>query len=312
MFAAAAVIVLGYVVPHLVRVREVTVESRVSDRFSEALRLVEVGAPEPHSGSSAAMIHMSGKQRTEALAMIRPTAPSAARVNARELAASRAACAAEISRRAAASRRRMVVLGVLTLATVVVGILGATATIHAGFVLIPAVLLSAAGYLNVQAEKARRVADSRTRSQMHRLDQRLRLFGSGEMPPAEPAPVRKSFDEILAGGAHAPKVLPDSEPRHVRTAVPVDERSAQERAESRREVREATPWTPAAVPVPTYTLKQDAPRRAVPPIQSDVVETNAAVPERPTHAVAARRDEQAGPALAAVDTVLARRRAAGM
>lgn len=320
MFVATAVIVLGYVVPHLVRAREVTVDSRVNDRFSEALRLVEVGIPEQRAGSSTAMIHTSGKKRTEALAMIRPTAPHAARVNARELAASRAACAAEISRRDAASRRRMVVMGVLALATAAVGILGATAVIHAAFVAIPAVLLASAGYLSVRAEKARRVADARTRSQMHRLDQRLRLFRSEESAPAEPLPARQTFDEVLAGGAHAPTVLPDSEPRHARTivpedehiTVPVDERTPHERAESRREVREATAWTPAPVPVPTYTLKQDAPRRAVPPVVTEAPEDGTLVPERPTHAVTARRDADSDSAFTAVDTVLARRRASGM
>lgn len=320
MLLAIAVIVLGYVVPHLVRARGVKVDSRVNDRFSQALRLVEVNPPEAHSGSSA-MIHASGKQRTEALAMIRPTAPHASRVNARELAASRAACAAEISRRGAAARRRIVALGVLLTATIVLAVLGATSIVHAAYVAIPATLLAGAGYLTVGAEKQRRVADTRSRSQMHRLDQRLRLFRSQQSAEAEPAPAPISFEEILTGGAHAPKVLPDAEPRHARETVetelveaePVsDERTAEERAESRRSAREATPWTPSKVPAPAYTLKQEAPKRSVPPVEAGVDAESAQVasPERPTHVTAARRGEEHEAAVTSVDTVLARRRAA--
>lgn len=251
--------------------------------------------------------------------MIRPTAPNAARVNARELAASRAASAAEISKRAAAARRRNVVLGLLAVVTLVVGILGATPVLHAAFTAIPAVLLAGAGYLSVQAEKQRRAADARARSQMHRLDQRLQLFRSEEAEVAEAPGPKLSFDEILTGGAHAPKVLPDEEPRHARVAAaaPVDERSAEERAESRRAVREAASWTPAPVPVPTYTLKQEAPKRAVVPMEVEVLEdaeaaASVASPERPTHVVAARRSEEPEAAPASVDSFLARRRAAGM
>jgi hypothetical protein len=52
--------------------------------------------------------------------MIRPTTPVANRVNARELAAARAARAAEISRRAAAARRRMTLAIALALVTAAV------------------------------------------------------------------------------------------------------------------------------------------------------------------------------------------------
>lgn len=245
--------------------------------------------------------------------MIRPTVPNAARVNARELAASRAACAAEISRRAAAARRRNMVLAVLAVAAIGVGLLGGLSVIHLAWTLIPVALLGGAGYLSVQAEKQRRVADARSRSQMHRLDQRLQLFRTDEADVVVEPVQKVPFDDLLTGGAHAPKVLPDEEPRHARETVPVDARSVEERAESRRAVREAASWTPAPVPVPTYTLKQEAPKRAVAAVEAEAAEESRALsPERPTHVVGARHDEEAFEPATSVDSFLERRRAAGM
>lgn len=250
--------------------------------------------------------------------MIRPTVPSAERINARELAASRAQYAAEISRRAAASRRGLSVLGALAAFTVVVLALGLWGPISWAWTLLPGSLLVGAGLVAQRAGVERRAADARARARMNRLDQRLRLFRTEE----NDAPVAAiGFDEIIAGGAHSPRELPDEEPRHARVVVGSED--PEERGEATHESARETSadsdegWTPVPVPVPTYTLKQSARRRSVSPYEADGAESEAGesdarVPERPKAAAPGRGVEEPVAETFNVNEVLARRRVAGM
>lgn len=333
---ALTVIVLGYLVPHLVRHRDVMVESRVTDRFSAQMRLVTPETPSQpvaYRADARPLVHNPevSRRRTEALAMIRPTTPVAHRVNARELATARAARAAEISRRAAAARRRLTVAVALVLVTVglVVGV--AAGGLHWLSVLPSTLLLGAVAYTGRKAALVAARLDAKAWAEITRLDERLRMFRSDpppavEAPPSivpesspavaegadavadavadagEAAPVAsqppESFEQIVAGyqGRHvASRELEDEPPRHARTASLVES---------------AETWTPVPVPLPTYTLKQEVPRRDVEPYADATGDDVDRVPLRPTSAAPASAAEPVAPAFD-LGSVLARRRAAG-
>lgn len=83
--------------------------------------------------------------------------------------------------------------------------------------------------------------------------------------------------------------------------------SAAERTAPEAEPAAEGSWTPVPVPVPTYTLKPQAPRRDAAPLVLDETASEAAAPESVDHAT-----EAAVPARALdLDAVLSRRRAAG-
>jgi len=341
VFVALTVIVLGYLVPHLVRSREVMVESRVTDRFSRQLRLVqpETAGPErSYRSDTRPLVHNPeiSRRRTEALAMIRPTTPVAHRVNARELAAARAARAAEISRRAAAARRRMTLA--LTLAIITVAVIAGVAfgPVAWGWAVLPTAALGAVLFTGQKAAVIAARQDAKARAEMARLDQRLRLFRVQEAgSPAVVAPVRvppaathavagagvestaavpasavtsaapTAFDGIIIGyqGKHVvTREIEDEPPRHARHAV------GDFRATG------AGTWTPVPVPLPTYTLKQENPRRDVEPYVDEATDDGGArVPMRPTTASPTFTVEDFEPVAQTfdLDSVLARRRAAG-
>ncbi|WP_418605668.1 hypothetical protein [Georgenia sp. SUBG003] len=96
----------------------------------------------------------------------------------------------------------------------------------------------------------------------------------------------------------------------VEAEVPVVEGTEPDAADS---VSDERPWTPVPVPAPSYTLKQDVPRRDVAPFAQDPAPT-AAVPQRPTVASPASAPAPVDEPVAVtldLDAVLARRRAAG-
>ncbi|MGM0385368.1 MAG: hypothetical protein ACQERF_05220 [Actinomycetota bacterium] len=346
VLVAATVIVLGYLVPSLVRSREVRVESRVSDRFSPQLRLVAPALPAPPPRSDARpLVHNPeiSRRRTEALAMIRPTTPVANRVNARELAAARAARAAEISRRAAAARRRMTLAVVLAVVIAAVVTAVAVGPLAWGWALLPSAALGAVLYTGRQAAIVAARQDAKARTEMARLDQRLRLFRDREAR-SEPVAVRPgSFEEIVVGyqGRHvADQMIEDEPPRHAtsesleaiarldaagsdsagpdaeESAKPAVPESASRRTPQADAGADARTWTPVPVPLPTYTLKQESPRRDVEPFTpEDAGDGETRVPDRPnstapSYGTVEREPERAEQAFD-LDSVLARRRAAG-
>ncbi|MDO5494231.1 MAG: hypothetical protein Q4G64_00785 [bacterium] len=328
MFLALALIVLGYLVPHLTRRQAVVAESRIEDRFSPMLRLVEpVAAPalaERRAEHRVPVLKPEiAQRRTEALAMIRPTAPDSRRVNARELAAARASRAAAISVRAAAGRRRLVLTAVLAALAALLWVLVSTGTLAWGWAVVPTLLAIGVGYLAVQAMLEDRAADAKARAEISRFDQRLRLFRSEEARAESVAAVDISFEEILAPyeGTHSsePHIDLDAPPKHARHLEPSVFLEIGEDEESRRAQRpvdaplpqEGGPeWTPVPVPVPTYTLKADVPRREA-EAWAPEASPSGAVPERPTQAAPSSGMPVEEAQTFVLDDVLARRRASG-
>lgn len=388
---ALTLILLGYLLPHLVRTRQLLLESRVEDRYSGDLRIVATaGTPDTaqgrahrtrgHSGDARPYLHDPAR-RPEA-PMNRPRARSE-RVteDARALAAARAARAARVSRRAAAARRRLI-LTVLLLALsagawTAVGVAGVSWVVA----VVPTLLLVTVLVLGRRTAVRVAALNRRDRAEMARLEARLkavsrraqatpprrttsgaaasRRSGAAASRPSDAqtpvsAPVVEATDAGVRGDAasvqdveaiqptsveptwQAPVAGPgedDVEAPVMQAEVPVapspvvvtedivdaevvedeapvnpgPELSAEESTPDHR------PWTPVPVPAPSYTLKQEAPRRDVAPFAQEPAPT-AAVPQRPTVASPASAPAPVEEPVAItldLDAVLARRRAAG-
>lgn len=257
--------------------------------------------------------------------MIRPTAPDANRMNARELASQRAHRAAAISRRAAAGRRRAVLSGITIVIATFTWTLVSAGTIALAWAIAPSLLALGMIYLATRAAWADRTADSRARAEIARLDARLRLFRSEAAATAAAAPASaETFAEILSPrvGAHSEGAADLDEaapPKHARTAensvfMEFDESAGSDRP--RRAADESLPleggpeWTPVPVPVPTYTLKAEVPRREASLFEMEEA-PRAIGPVRPSGAAPSRASDEDDAQAFVLADVLARRRVAG-
>src|SRR5690606_6651540 len=206
-----ALILFGYLVPHLVQSRHQLAEARVEDRFSGTLRVVTTGAtarrssPGEHHGTLESRPYLHDpRRRTEAPAVNRPTTPSErAAAEARRLAQLRAARAAEISRRKAAARRRLVLTVVLLLASVG-GWLGfSLGSLPVALGVVPTVLLAGVLVLGRRTAKVAARRNAADRAAMARLEVRPapRTRTAPSARPAVTAAARTS--PPATGGASA-------------------------------------------------------------------------------------------------------------
>ncbi len=342
MVVGLALILFGYLVPHLVHSRHQLAESRVEDRFSGTLRVVTTGAtarrspPGEHHGTRESRPYLHDpRRRTEAPAVNRPTTPSErAAAEARRLAQLRAARAAEISRRKAAAKRRLVLTVVLLLASVG-GWLGfGLGSLSVVLGVVPTLLLAGVLVLGRRAATVATRRNAADRAAMARLEVRpaprtrpaaaaspttARAAAAAAAPVAESAPA----------DAAAPAENPAAAEPVAGTATAVVEETA---AAAPAEQPATRSWTPVQVPVPTYTLKASAPRRDIAPYEAPqaepVAEQEPAAPAEPVvvvsglagspYAPVADPEPEAAPAAEALpargldlDSVLARRRAVG-
>ncbi|WP_447925667.1 hypothetical protein [Georgenia muralis] len=187
-------ILLGFLLPHLVRSRQLALDCRVEDRFSGDLRILTTGASRPvtvnRTGEAgqhfrpAARPFLHDPTRRPEAPMNRPGARSERTDDARALASARAARAARVARRAAAARRRLALTFVL---------LVATAAGWAGFALastswvlgaVPAALLATVLVLGRRTAVKAAAHDKRDRAEMARLEARLRALPRRSGQPA--------------------------------------------------------------------------------------------------------------------------------
>ncbi|MFC7404813.1 hypothetical protein [Georgenia alba] len=200
---ALTLILLGYLLPHLVRSRQLLLDSRVEDRFSGELRILATGSEQReaarsrgHAEQARPYLHARNVRRPEAT-MTSPRARGE-RVgeDARALAAARAARAARLSRRAAAARRRLVLTTVLLLATAGAWTATSLTSLHWAVAVAPTVLLVTVLVLGRRAAVRARANDRRDRAEMKRLEQRLRDLsrrdGEHRTVARVPAPTVKS------------------------------------------------------------------------------------------------------------------------
>jgi len=201
---ALTLILLGYLLPHVVRTRQLLLESRVEDRFSGDLRIVATaGTPDTAQGrvvharghSSDARPYLHDPARRPEAPMNRPRARTE-RVteDARALAAARAARAARVSRRAAAARRRLILTVMLLLisagAWAGVGVVG----LSWALAVVPTVLLGTVLVLGRRTAVKAAARDRRDRAEMARLEARLKAVARR----AQAAPPRRTTSGAAA------------------------------------------------------------------------------------------------------------------
>ncbi|ROR73406.1 hypothetical protein EDD31_1784 [Bogoriella caseilytica] len=124
MLLALALLLLGYLVPHLTHARQLVLDSRVEDRFSAGLRVLDHHvARHPHSSGRGPALHTPSPEApmTSPRLAARGTAgsaPAGVGESARALAAARARRAARRANRVAAARRRLILTAALLLVSV--------------------------------------------------------------------------------------------------------------------------------------------------------------------------------------------------
>ncbi|PWD51955.1 hypothetical protein C8046_16190 [Serinibacter arcticus] len=279
-------LILGYLVPSLVRRRQAAGDSCVDDRFSQELRVVARGGAggrprqETRLPSTRALVVSPSVPgpRGEELTVNRPTGMADRRTanEARRVAAVRAALAARRAEQAAAARRRLV----LTVALVLVSGISWAAVALAQFSFLlaafPTVVLAAVLWLGVRTARAERAEWAQVPTSLTE-PRATRAAG----PTYSPSQLRS---HLSAEGAARPDAAPSDaaagrlswQTDDVPVEVPVE--AEPEPVEVVAEVEEpavAGSWTPVPVPVPTYTLKPVAVRREAAPYEAPVAPTTA-------------------------------------
>lgn len=301
------VLVFAYILPAVIRSRQVVVDSRVGDRYSGDLRIVATAGDRPSvtTGSTRVLVH---HRQSEEHIMRSSADRLLAASDARRLAAARAARAAASSRRAAAARRRFAL-------TIVVGLL--TAAGWAGYGLLSWPLL--AGVVPTLALLGVVLLGRRAAAQGDAADARW------EREIAQITSQARKRVESTARASGRPQLRVDVDPALL-LAEPAGTAS---RPAPRAAMTDGSGWTPVPVPPPAYTLKPTAPRREVSPLvmeaeteqmdavrveepASDAVEQGSGEPEiEVAEAAASAAPADSAEPVMDVQAVLARRRAAG-
>lgn len=329
VFALVVAIILLYLIPQAVHRRAVLAESTADDRFSPRMRMLPVDADAPvtlaRSVRGPVLDPVSAKKRLEARDMKRPTAPVAARMTARDISAARAKHAARIAERAAAVRRRQILVLTLFAASVAMWIVGFTTNLSAAWALIPTTMLIAVLEAGRRVAASYRRADLASRKSIAMLERRLRQMNLRD-EVAEPIPNTSPADDVEAPTAPKHAAAPVVEEEAAPVAEVVEEEATKEEEPTPVVVAEDVPeavvadvtWDPIVLPAPSYTLKATAQRPAITP-DADVLpsrEKLTSTPMRPMRASmlnAGEAEVDVTPTAPAIDidSALARRRVAG-
>lgn len=293
-------LILGYLVPALVRRRQAVAMSRVDDRFSRDLRVVARGGSSSDRRQAARLPSTTALvaapmiigPRGEELTVNRPPGMADRRTanEARRVAAVRAALAARRAEQAAAARRRLV----LTLALVVVSGIAWAAVAFAQFSVLlaafPTVVLVGVLWLGVRAAQAERAEWSQVPTSLTEprsvsvggptyspAQLRAHLAATGAAPAAPSSATTAAADGDQAGRlswstGEIPVEAPAEPQAPAQPDVDVDSPVLAEQQEAREVAAVADvpgSWTPVPVPVPTYTLKPMAVRRETAPYSAE-------------------------------------------
>lgn len=295
---------IAYLVPHTLRHRQQLLESRVDDRFSDALRVLAVTDRPGRAARSVDARSRSGATADCGPAVdkriglltpgrgVRITTPDSAtggtpvdrphgaqdRITAdaaRRAAQQRAAHAATVARRGAAARRRAVLALVLVVGTAVGWTVTGLTTVSVVAGIAPSVLLVSVLVLGRRAVVAGHASDLAW--EQHRRELTLApARASAQAPAVTGRAVRPSdastevFERIVDD-----EVLPDAGARRALTgATAVVRRSTRTgataavgaAADGTAAADTADEWSPVPVPRPTYTLKASAPHREPAPL----------------------------------------------
>ncbi|MBK5249414.1 MAG: hypothetical protein JJE50_08240, partial [Actinomycetales bacterium] len=271
-----------YLLPSVIRSRQVVVDSRVEDRFSGELRILATAGHPPararRDSTIRGYVHRPRNETPEA-PMDTPAAHHERLVatDARRAAAARAARAAAASRRAAAAKRRLVLTLLLLGASAVTWVLVATVSLAPVAAIVPTAALAGVVVLGRRASAQAAEAESRwredssrqdgqdrpdrqaPRADIDRSDRSARTAGTDRSAGIDRSARAATTPEIRSSRAAETQVASrlriDVDP----SALPPEEPPT--RKHQGPELAEGEGWTPVPVPVPTYTLKPAAPRR---------------------------------------------------
>lgn len=323
-------LIIGYLVPSLVRRRQAVADSCVDDRFSQELRVVARGGSGgrtrsdqrlPSTRALVASLPVPGPRKE--LTVNRPTGMADRRTanEARRVAAVRAALAARRAEQAASARRRLVLTIALSVVSVVAWLAVAATPFSPLLATFPTLVLVGVLWLGVRTARAERAEWAQVPAS---LTEPRRERSAG--PTYSPSQLRS---HLSADGAARPTADTSGTaglswqtgdvPVQISQAVPAERETLPELAESEPVVEvssapvdeivvEEAPgsWTPVPVPVPTYTLKPVAVRREAAPYEAPEVASDVVAPAAADVSLDVSIDEGID-----LRAVLARRRAVG-
>lgn len=334
-FVALTALVLVYLVPNRARTRQVLLEARTDDRFSEELRVVAKATPKPAQVAAPAqqrrgqVLGITATER-EGTAMRRPhdLDDRAAAVAAERASSQQQWRRMQLARRAAAARRRLVLTAVLLTAAVTgwVGVAAASwlmvaAIVPTALLVVVLILGRRAVVLNARAD----AAHARRAEQVREMLVRGPDYG-GSDSDGLPVGVHRRHGSglgVVAGGAADGHAQDDSDQTAV--AAPALNFRTEPTAVvgafagsgiGGEEAPSDETWTPVPVPAPSYTFKPPAPRWQPAPLDlpEPVLTARGVVGETTDAELGAESTEAADdipvPGLD-LDEILARRRAAG-
>ena len=259
---AIGVLTLGYLLPAAIRSRQVVVDSRVADRFSEDLRVLATAGASVTSQpeTSRGYLHRPRTETTEDT-MHSPAPQRLAAADARRAAAARATRAAAASRRAAAAARRLVLTLVLLAATAAAWVLVSIASAPLALAIVPSVLFLTVLVLGRRAAAQAKIADARLAEEIDRA---------------------RSADHARATRVAATKAAREAEVPQSKSSLRIDvdpTKLLEEDAETTAvlDLPEGEGWTPVPVPAPMYTMKASAPRREVEPLAPEAIAAQSVV-----------------------------------
>ena len=255
---AVGVMCLGYLLPAAIRSRQVVVDSRIDDRFSGNLRVLNrtgTDSVTPQDQANRGYVHRPRIDSSED-PMHSPAQQRLAAADARRAAAARAARAAAASRRAAAARRRLVLTLALLAVTAVTWALVGLISAPIAVAIVPSVLFLGVLVLGRRAATLAKAADARLAEEVERArraDQAraARIAASTHAREQDAVPQGQSSLRI-----------------EVDPAQLIAEEQASEEV-SAPATRTDQSWTPVPVPAPVYTMKPAAPRREVEPVRAE-------------------------------------------
>lgn len=291
VIAAVVTLVLGYLVPTLIKRRQGLHDARGEDRYSRRLRVVERPSSPDHSSvspstrplvavSSTVLGHRAVSSRGEESTVNRPTGMPSPRAAARaqSAAAARAALAARRSRQRAAARRRLVLVLALLAVTAVVWLAVGLAGFSPLLAALPTLVLAVTVVMGIRTAQAEQAEWAAIPAHLRPAPAAVSAASAGrrytaaqlrehlpEQPAIAPAGARTESAATEGVGADPVGEAPASPTAGLRwqTDALTEELPALE--EEAEPVAERQGWTPVPVPVPTYTLKPPARRREVAP-----------------------------------------------
>lgn len=278
---ATAVALLG-LIPLLVARRQAMTQTREGDRYSERLRLLDSdtrtsescedrsGGPIlalkrtiPESNGGAMAAHVADRNG------IRVDRRRARAV--REIANLRARRAARLAAEAAAGRRRLVISGILALATLVAATVIWAASLAWAWVAIPAVLLVA----SLAASRLAAIRSEKVSTAELELLAELRAAvagrpspraakGAAEDPaPAAIAPVASAIDEVEADSESDEAVVPSSLDEAPEAGEAIEAPEVEVDPIGATASVERRTWGVASIPAPTYAMRGRVSGRSV-------------------------------------------------